>query len=88
MDSTRRSTAKHHLAVLGRRVRELRERVGLTQEELAHRAGVHRAVVGFIERGERDIGVTLLWPLAEGLGVAVADLFRPDKSGANPISGA
>ncbi len=81
MDSTRRASARHHLSVLGWRVRELRERAGLTQEDLAHRAGLHRAVVGFIERGERDIGVTILWPLAEGLGVSVADLFRPDKPG-------
>ncbi len=79
MESTRRALAKHHLMVLGRRVRQLRKQAGLTQEELAHVAGLHRAEVGFIERGERDVGVTILWPLAEGLGVGVADLFRTER---------
>jgi transcriptional regulator with XRE-family HTH domain len=78
MEAGRRQTAQANLLVLGRRVRQLREERGLSQEALAHQAGLHRAVVGFVERGERDIGVTHLWPIAEALGVPVADLFGDD----------
>lgn len=78
MEPGRRQTAQAHLLAFGRRVRKLREERGLSQEALAHHAGLHRAVVGFVERGERDIGVTHLWPIAEALGVPVADLFGDD----------
>jgi len=41
-------------AAFGRRVRELRKQLRLSQEELAHRAGLHWTYVGGIERGERN----------------------------------
>jgi transcriptional regulator with XRE-family HTH domain len=68
--------ARRRLLAFGKRVRELRTATGLTQEGLAHEAGLHRAVVGFIERGERDIGISHLWPLARALGVDVPALFE------------
>lgn len=64
-------------AALGRRIRALRESRGLSQEALAHEAGFHRAEVGFIERAERDFGVSRLWPLARALSVEVSELFPP-----------
>jgi len=32
-------------------------------------------VVGFIERGDREVGLSKVWPLADALGVPAADLF-------------
>jgi transcriptional regulator with XRE-family HTH domain len=64
------------LAAFGRRLRELRTASGQSQEALAHKAGLHRAVVGFIERGEREIGISKLWPLAQALDVDVVELVR------------
>lgn len=58
----------------GRRVRELRDRHGLTQERLAEDAGLHRAEVGFIERGEREIGITKAWRLADAMDCTLAEL--------------
>jgi transcriptional regulator with XRE-family HTH domain len=69
----RQDERRGHLVAFGARVRLLRNR--LTPEALAHEAGLHRAEVGFLERGERDFGITVLWPLADALGVPVADLF-------------
>jgi transcriptional regulator with XRE-family HTH domain len=63
------------LLALGDRIRQIRTTRKLSQEEVAHRAGLHRTVVGFIEQGRREIGVLTLWPLAEALDVSVADLF-------------
>ncbi len=45
---------------VGRRVRELRTQLEISQEELAARANLHRNYVGSVERGERDIGITEL----------------------------
>jgi transcriptional regulator with XRE-family HTH domain len=66
---------KARTSAIGHRIRELRIDQDLTQEDLADRADVHRAVVGFIERGEREPGVSLVWRLAEGLGVSMAELM-------------
>lgn len=64
------------LVSFGLRVRQLRVGRGLTQEGLAHEAGLHRTVVGFIERGEREVGVLKLWNLADALDVPVSGLFE------------
>jgi DNA-binding XRE family transcriptional regulator len=64
------------LLALGREARRLREARGLTQEELADRAGLHPNYIGRIERGESNVGVKALFKLARGLGVSPAALFE------------
>jgi transcriptional regulator with XRE-family HTH domain len=62
---------------VGRRVRELRQQLQISQEELAARADLHRNYVGSVERGERDIGISAIGQLAHALGVPLADFFAP-----------
>jgi transcriptional regulator with XRE-family HTH domain len=59
----------------GKRVRELRLAKGLTQEELAERAGLHPTYIGGIERGERNLGLDNLLKLARALNEHPAALF-------------
>ncbi len=61
--------------LFGRRVREVRTRLGLTQQELGRRAGMHPAYVGGVERGERNITLEAVERLARALAVAPADLM-------------
>jgi len=63
----------------GRRVRELRLARGLSQEELAFRAGVHRTYLGSIERGERNPALKNIAAIADALDVSLAELFRFDN---------
>lgn len=58
----------------GRRLLELREAAGMTQEALAHAAGLHWTYVGQIERGERNLSYKNLLKLARGLGLEPAEL--------------
>jgi transcriptional regulator with XRE-family HTH domain len=60
---------------LGQRVRELRLAAGLSQEELAERAALHRTYVGGIERGERNVGILNLLRLARALRVRISELM-------------
>jgi transcriptional regulator with XRE-family HTH domain len=60
---------------VGARVRELREKKGLSQEALAAVCDLHRTYVGLIERGQRNLSLTAIQQIAEGLGVPAADLF-------------
>ena len=59
----------------GDRVRELRREAGLSQEELAGRAGVHRTYLGGIERGERNPSLKNIAAIAVALGVTLPELF-------------
>jgi len=59
----------------GARVRALRRAQGLSQEELAHRVGVHPTYLGGIERGERNPALKNIGQLARALGVSMAELF-------------
>jgi len=60
----------------GSRVRELRVARKLSQEEVAHRAGVHRTYLGGIERGERNPSLKNIALIAEALGVSLSELFH------------
>ena len=61
-------------AELGRRVRSQRQEMGLSQMALAERIGLHFTFVSEVERGERNLSLSSLLRLAEGLQVDPANL--------------
>jgi transcriptional regulator with XRE-family HTH domain len=63
-------------ARLGRAVRELRARRGLSQEELGFRAGLHRNYVGAIERGEINPTFRVLLKLERGLQLPLSEIIQ------------
>ena len=63
---------------VGFNIRRIREERGLSQEELAALAGLHRAYVGQIERGEKNIGLKNLEKIAKALGVDIRVLVEID----------
>ena len=67
---------KKDLQRFGVRVRMERERIGISQEELADRAGMHRTYVGSVERGERNIGLLNVIRIARALAIAPAILLK------------
>lgn len=72
---------KHpHLVAVGRRIRELREDAGYSQEDFATQAGLDRAYYGGIERGERNVAALNLIVIATALGVEVGELFPPVRT--------
>ena len=63
------------------RVHELRKAKGITQAELAERAGVSRSYLSMIESGRKHPNAIRLQALADGLGVTVAELISPSEDG-------
>jgi transcriptional regulator with XRE-family HTH domain len=63
-------------ARVGFKIRQIRESRGISQEKLAELADLHRAYIGQIERGEKNIGVKNLEKIAKALGVKMADLVE------------
>lgn len=64
------SASLHSEMTIALRIRELRERKGWSQAELARRAGLHNSVVNRAERGETDITMATLDKLATALAVS------------------
>lgn len=60
----------------GTNLARLRERSGITQEELAFRASLHRTEIGLLERGGRLPRIDTLAKLAGALGVEPGTLFE------------
>lgn len=57
------------------RLRTERTARGLSQEELAARAGLHRTYIGSVERAERNISIDSMERLAQAIGLDVSDLL-------------
>ena len=66
---------KEILIKFGNKVRERRAALGLSQEELASRAGVHRTYVGMIERAEKNITLENIQKIAKALEIPLEKLM-------------
>ena len=58
----------------GKRLAEMREKKGFTQETLSFEAGVDRTYISYIERGERNPSLFMVWRLAKALKVKLNEL--------------
>jgi len=67
---------KEVLIKFGKKVREKRTKLGLSQEELASRADVHRTYIGMIERAEKNITLGNIQKITGALNIKLSDIFR------------
>ncbi len=66
---------------IGKRLKDLRVRVALTQEELAAKAGIGKNTVNRVERNLTEPHMSTLRKLAEALGVEPHELVRGEDDG-------
>jgi transcriptional regulator with XRE-family HTH domain len=69
------TTLSDVLVRFGNRLRQIRERVGISQEKLAELAGLHRTYVSSVERGKRNISLLNIEKLADALDVSPRQLM-------------
>ena len=64
------------------RMRELRARDGLSQEDLARLVGVRRETIGNLEKGRYNPSLVLAWNIAKVFGVPIEEVFtvEPDNT--------
>ena len=63
--------------ILAFNLKRLRTSVGLSQEELADRAGLHRTYISSIERSQRNVALENIFRIADALGTTPAELLKP-----------
>lgn len=61
--------------MIGRELRNARDQAGLTQEQLAESAGVHRTYVSLLERDKKSPTLDVLFRLCDALGISAAKLI-------------
>jgi len=62
----------------GDKVRELRIKEGLSQEQLAELSGLHRTYISSLELGKRNVSLINIFALAKALGVTPDKLLKPE----------
>ncbi len=64
-----------HVKKMKTRIKELRARYDLTQEDLANRVGVRRETIGFLEKGKYNPSLKLAYKVAMCLQTSIDELF-------------
>ena len=64
------------MITFGRNVQLARQKLGISQEELASRAGLHRTYIGMVERAERSISLQNAKKIADALNVKLDTLLN------------
>lgn len=67
------------LNIFGENIRRYRRLLNISQEELAHRADLHRTYIGMIERAEKNITLVNMQRIANALEVKIEDLLKNSK---------
>lgn len=67
------------LPLLGKRVRELRDRCGMTRKLVAREAGVSERHLAHLEAGDGNVSIVLLANIARALNVPLAELVAPEE---------
>lgn len=63
------------IEIFGQNVQKYRKVIGLSQEQLADKAGLHRTYIGMIERAEKNVTLRNIQKLANALEVPIEVLF-------------
>ena len=61
---------------VGNRIKELRTGKGISQETLAHLAGLDRTYITSVEHGKRNISIVNLEKISMALNVSLSDFFK------------
>jgi transcriptional regulator with XRE-family HTH domain len=67
---------QHILLALGKRIKELRAKLGFSQEAFADHCGLHRTAMSLIERGKRVPNLRTLVTISKGFGITLSELLR------------
>lgn len=76
---------KSYLLKFGQALRHNRMAAGLSQEELAHRSGLHRTYVSDVERGTRNLSLWTVKKLSDALGLPASRILASVEEKSLPL---
>ena len=65
---------------VAKRIKELRLKIGLSQEGLSHLAELDRKYIGIIEKGNTNVSIQVLSQICEALDVSLSEFFESFKN--------
>lgn len=68
-------TTKDIRILYGAKLKDLRKKKGLSQEELGFKSSLHRTYISEVERGRRNISIVNIAKIAKALGIAIKEFF-------------
>lgn len=63
---------------VGKRIKQLRAQLNISQEELGFRSGVHRTYIAGLEVGKRNVSIITLKKIVDALGVSMGEFFSAE----------
>ena len=63
------------LFLLGKRIQAVREKKGMTQEQLEEKTGINAKYISAVERGQRNVTIKTLDKIAKGLDIELYEMF-------------
>lgn len=72
-------TKEKILIEFGEKVRFYRKEIGISQEQLAFKANLHRTYIGMIERAEKNITLINIEKIAIALNINIEELLKDDN---------
>ena len=64
---------------LGLKIKQLRNKMGISQEELAFRCDLHRTYISSVELGKRNVSIRNIEKIALALNVGIIELFKKSE---------
>ena len=65
--------------VLGLRIKQIRNEIGISQEELANRAGLDRTYITSVEKGRRNISIVNIEKICNALNISIKQFFECEE---------
>lgn len=72
-------------SIIGDRIKKNRNRLGLTQEQLSEKCGLHHTYIGQLERGEKNATLESIEKVVQGLDISFETLFEKLTPGDNSV---
>ena len=64
---------------IGQRIKELREKAGMSQKDLAYAADLDRSYIASIENGQRNVSIVNIEKIANALNVTLKEFFNDNE---------
>ena len=73
--------------IIGHRIKQLREKIGMSQKDLAFESDLDRSYIASVENGQRNISIVNITKIATALKVSLKDFFNHEEFNDNTASG-